>query len=116
MIQISSSNFFEATHIASVRKVNEANQPKIPTTNPMDLSNLKYEREKKLLEKQEEYRRQMIMQQRVSSLSGISLKFTLTCFTLAGSRCSACWATTPQSTGRRCCWVSEPESRCRAIC
>lgn len=55
----------QATHLASLRKVNEATQPKPPITNPADFSKLKYEREQKLQERQEQYRQQMIAQQRV---------------------------------------------------
>lgn len=49
-----------------MRKVNEANQPKPPITTPAEFSQLKYEREMKLQERQEQYRQQMIAQQRVS--------------------------------------------------
>ncbi|KAE8551678.1 hypothetical protein EYB25_005568 [Talaromyces marneffei] len=56
----------QATHLASLRKVNEANQPKPPITNPADFSKLKYEREQKLQERQEQYRQQMIAQQRAN--------------------------------------------------
>ncbi|OKL63877.1 Chromatin modification-related protein eaf1 [Talaromyces atroroseus] len=56
----------QATHLASLRKVNEANQPKPPITNPADFSKLKYEREQKLQERQEQYRQQMIAQQRAT--------------------------------------------------
>lgn len=49
-----------------MRKVNEANQPKIPTTSPAEFSKLKHDREMKLQEKHEQYRQQMIAQQRVS--------------------------------------------------
>lgn len=49
-----------------MRKVNEANQPKPPITTPAEFSRLKYEREMKLQERQEQYRQQMIAQQRVS--------------------------------------------------
>jgi chromatin modification-related protein VID21 len=59
------TNLIQATHLASLRKVNEANQPKPPITNPADFSKLKYEREQKLQERQEQYRQQMIAQQRV---------------------------------------------------
>jgi chromatin modification-related protein VID21 len=59
------TNMIQATHLASLRKVNEANQPKPPITNPADFSKLKYEREQKLQERQEQYRQQMIAQQRV---------------------------------------------------
>jgi chromatin modification-related protein VID21 len=50
-----------------MRKVNEANQPKLPTTSPAEFSKLKHDREMKLQEKHEQYRQQMIAQQRVSS-------------------------------------------------
>ncbi|EED15261.1 MYB and HSA domain protein [Talaromyces stipitatus ATCC 10500] len=56
----------QASHLASLRKVNEANQPKPPITNPADFSKLKYEREQKLQERQEQYRQQMIAQQRAN--------------------------------------------------
>ena len=59
------TNMIQATHLASLRKVNEANQPKPPITNPADFSKLKYEREQKLQERQEQYRQQMLAQQRV---------------------------------------------------
>ncbi|KAL1858482.1 RNA polymerase II transcription elongation factor SpEAF [Paecilomyces lecythidis] len=55
-----------ATHLASLRKANEANQPKPPISSPADFSKLKYEREMKLQERQEQYRQQMIAQQRAN--------------------------------------------------
>ncbi|KAJ5938717.1 hypothetical protein N7466_001851 [Penicillium verhagenii] len=55
-----------ASHLASLRKANEANQPKPPITTPAEFSRLKYEREMKLQERQEQYRQQMIAQQRAS--------------------------------------------------
>jgi chromatin modification-related protein VID21 len=64
----SGTNVIQAAHLASLRKVNEANQPKPPITNPADFSKLKYEREQKLQERQEQYRQQMIAQQRVRDL------------------------------------------------
>ncbi|CRG87988.1 Chromatin modification-related protein eaf1 [Talaromyces islandicus] len=54
----------QASHLASLRKVNEASQPKPPITNPAEFSKMKYEREQKLQERQEHYRQQMIAQQR----------------------------------------------------
>ncbi|OXV10196.1 hypothetical protein Egran_02042 [Elaphomyces granulatus] len=57
---------FVATHLASLRKANENNQPKPPISSPAGFSKLKYERETKLQEKQEQYRQQMIAQQRAS--------------------------------------------------
>ncbi|KAJ5725691.1 Chromatin modification-related protein eaf1 [Penicillium malachiteum] len=55
-----------ASHLASLRKANEANQPKPPITTPAEFSRLKYDREVKLQERQEQYRQQMIAQQRAS--------------------------------------------------
>lgn len=55
-----------ASHLASLRKANEANQPKPPITTPAEFSRLKYDREMKLAERQEQYRQQMIAQQRAS--------------------------------------------------
>lgn len=57
-----------ASQLASLRKVNEANQPKPPISTPAEFSRLKHERELKLQERQEQYRQQMIAQQRVSHL------------------------------------------------
>lgn len=54
-----------ASHLASLRKANEANQPKPPISSPAEFSRLKYDREMKLQERQEQYRQQMIAQQRV---------------------------------------------------
>ncbi|KAL2867954.1 MYB and HSA domain protein [Aspergillus lucknowensis] len=56
----------QASHLASLRKVNEANQPKPPISSPAEFSRLKHEREMKLQERQEQYRQQMIAQQRAS--------------------------------------------------
>jgi chromatin modification-related protein VID21 len=65
-VEFSETNIFLiATHLASLRKVNEANQPKPPISSPADFSKLKHEREVKLQERQEQYRQQMIAQQRV---------------------------------------------------
>ncbi|KAJ5569848.1 uncharacterized protein N7459_009278 [Penicillium hispanicum] len=55
-----------ASHLASLRKANEANQPKPPISSPAEFSRLKYDREMKMQEKQEQYRQQMIAQQRAS--------------------------------------------------
>jgi chromatin modification-related protein VID21 len=55
-----------ASHLASLRKANEANQPKPPISSPAEFSRLKYDREMKLQERQEQYRQQMIAQQRAS--------------------------------------------------
>ncbi|KAL4978021.1 chromatin modification-related protein eaf1 [Aspergillus desertorum] len=55
-----------ASQLASLRKVNEANQPKPPISSPAEFSRLKHERELKLQERQEQYRQQMIAQQRAS--------------------------------------------------
>ncbi|OQD74121.1 hypothetical protein PENDEC_c012G01393 [Penicillium decumbens] len=55
-----------ASHLASLRKANEANQPKPPISSPAEFSRLKHEREMKLQERQEAYRQQMITQQRAS--------------------------------------------------
>ncbi|KAJ5176225.1 Chromatin modification-related protein eaf1 [Penicillium canariense] len=55
-----------ASHLASLRKANEANQPKPPISSPAEFSRLKHEREMKLQERQEQYRQQMIAQQRAS--------------------------------------------------
>ena len=55
-----------ASHLASLRKANEANQPKPPITTPAEFSRLKHDREVKLQERQEQYRQQMIAQQRAS--------------------------------------------------
>lgn len=56
-----------ASHLASLRKVNETNQPKPPISTPAEFSRMKYERELKMQERQEQYRQQMIAQQRVSA-------------------------------------------------
>lgn len=66
-ILFTTSDIYVATHLASLRKANEANQPKPPISSPADFSKLKYEREMKLQERQEQYRQQMIAQQRVGS-------------------------------------------------
>ncbi|KAL2801435.1 hypothetical protein BJX66DRAFT_11905 [Aspergillus keveii] len=55
-----------ASHLAGLRKVNEANQPKPPISSPAEFSRLKHERELKLQERQEQYRQQMIAQQRAN--------------------------------------------------
>jgi chromatin modification-related protein VID21 len=55
-----------ASHLASLRKANEANQPKPPISSPAEFSRLKHEREIKLQERQEAYRQQMITQQRAN--------------------------------------------------
>lgn len=55
-----------ASHLASLRKANEANQPKPPISSPAEFSRLKHERELKLQERQEQYRQQMIAQQRAT--------------------------------------------------
>ncbi|KAJ5907422.1 hypothetical protein N7495_000104 [Penicillium taxi] len=55
-----------ASHLASLRKANEANQPKPPITTPAEFSRLKYDREIKMQERQEQYRQQMIAQQRAN--------------------------------------------------
>ncbi|KAI1831249.1 hypothetical protein DTO006G1_7605 [Penicillium roqueforti] len=55
-----------ASHLASLRKANEANQPKPPISSPAEFSRLKYDREMKLQERQEQYRQQMIAQQRAT--------------------------------------------------
>ncbi|KAE8412485.1 hypothetical protein BDV36DRAFT_304827 [Aspergillus pseudocaelatus] len=55
-----------ASQLASLRKVNEANQPKPPISTPAEFSRLKYERELKLQERQEQYRQQMIATQRAN--------------------------------------------------
>lgn len=55
-----------ASHLASLRKANEANQPKPPISSPAEFSRLKHEREQKLQERQEQYRQQMIAQQRAN--------------------------------------------------
>ena len=55
-----------ASHLASLRKANEANQPKPPISSPAEFSRLKHEREMKLQERQEAYRQQMITQQRAN--------------------------------------------------
>jgi chromatin modification-related protein VID21 len=62
---------FLASHLASLRKANEANQPKPPISSPAEFSRLKYDREMKLQERQEQYRQQMIAQQRVSVPSSL---------------------------------------------
>lgn len=54
-----------ATHLASLRKVNEVNQPHPPITTPAEFSRLKHEREVKYQEKQEQYRQQILAHQRV---------------------------------------------------
>ncbi|KAF3388941.1 Chromatin modification-related protein eaf1 [Penicillium rolfsii] len=58
-----------ASHLASLRKSNEANQPKPPISSPAEFSRLKHEREMKLQERQEQYRQQMIAQQRASMVA-----------------------------------------------
>ncbi|EFR01681.1 MYB and HSA domain-containing protein [Nannizzia gypsea CBS 118893] len=55
-----------ATQLASMRKVNEATQPRPPISTPQEFSQLKHERELKFLEKQEQYRQQMIAHQRAA--------------------------------------------------
>ncbi|KAK2748295.1 chromatin modification- protein VID21 [Myotisia sp. PD_48] len=55
-----------ATQVATMRKANEASQPRPPLTTPQEFSRLKYEREVKYQEKQEQYRQQMIAHQRVA--------------------------------------------------
>ncbi|KAL4890910.1 hypothetical protein BDV59DRAFT_75302 [Aspergillus ambiguus] len=51
-----------ASQLASLRKANEANQPKPPISSPAEFSRLKYERELKLRERDEQYRQQMLSQ------------------------------------------------------
>ncbi|EPS28733.1 hypothetical protein PDE_03679 [Penicillium oxalicum 114-2] len=58
-----------ASQLASLRKANEANQPKPPISSPAEFSRLKHEREMKLQERQEQYRQQMIAQQRASMVA-----------------------------------------------
>jgi chromatin modification-related protein VID21 len=60
------TNIMIATHLASLRKVNEVNQPKPPISQPAEFSKLKHERDQKIQERQEQYRQQVIAQQRVS--------------------------------------------------
>jgi chromatin modification-related protein VID21 len=60
--------FLVATHLASLRRANEANQPRPPISTPAEFSRLKYERELKLQERQEQYRQQMIAHQRVCGI------------------------------------------------
>ncbi|KAF7717361.1 Chromatin modification-related eaf1-like protein [Penicillium ucsense] len=55
-----------ASQLASLRKANEASQPKPPISSPAEFSRLKHERETKLNERQEQYRQQMMAQQRAS--------------------------------------------------
>ncbi|KAL3472182.1 hypothetical protein BJX99DRAFT_235870 [Aspergillus californicus] len=55
-----------ASQLASLRKANEASQPKPPISSPAEFSRLKHERELKLQERQEQYRQQMIAQQRAN--------------------------------------------------
>ncbi|KAM5481602.1 hypothetical protein McanCB56680_004138 [Microsporum canis] len=55
-----------ATQLASLRKANEATQPRPPISTPQEFSQLKHERELKFLEKQEQYRQQMIAHQRAA--------------------------------------------------
>ena len=59
------NEFVVATHLASLRRANEANQPRPPISTPAEFSRLKYERELKHQERQEQYRQQMIAHQRV---------------------------------------------------
>lgn len=61
-----------ASHLASLRRINDANQPKPPISSPAEFSKLKHEREMKLQERQEQYRQQMLAQQRVSSMRSLS--------------------------------------------
>ena len=70
--------FFLASHLASLRKANEANQPKPPISSPAEFSRLKYDREMKLQERQEQYRQQMIAQQRVSLTACLTSALRLT--------------------------------------
>lgn len=54
-----------ATHVASLRKANEVNHPRPNVSTPAEFSRLKFEREVKYQEKSEQYRQQMIAQQKV---------------------------------------------------
>ena len=56
----------QASHLASLRKANESNQPKPIISSPAEFSRLKYDREMKLQERHEQYRQQMIAQQRAN--------------------------------------------------
>lgn len=58
-------SLFAAAHLASLRKLNESNQPRPPITTPSEFSRLKHERELKYQEKQEQYRQQILAHQRV---------------------------------------------------
>ncbi|WEW61289.1 RNA polymerase II transcription elongation factor SpEAF [Emydomyces testavorans] len=53
-------------HLASLRKANEVNQPRPPISTPAEFSRLKFERELKYQEKQEQYRQQIIAHQRAA--------------------------------------------------
>ncbi|KAK2753584.1 chromatin modification- protein VID21 [Arachnomyces sp. PD_36] len=55
-----------ATHLATLRKANEVNQPRPPLSTPAEFSRLKHEREVKFQERQEQYRQQMIAHQRAN--------------------------------------------------
>ncbi|EFW19730.1 conserved hypothetical protein [Coccidioides posadasii str. Silveira] len=53
-------------HLASLRKANESNQPRPPISTPAEFSRMKFERELKYQEKQEQYRQQILAHQRAA--------------------------------------------------
>jgi chromatin modification-related protein VID21 len=48
-----------------MRKANEVQQPRAPVSTPQDFSRIKHERELKAQERHEQYRQQVLTQQRV---------------------------------------------------
>lgn len=86
------TNAFSASQLASLRKVNEANQPKPPISTPAEFSRLKYERELKLQERQEQYRQQMIATQRVSFYPMHEIRIIANGISQGKLGSSACWA------------------------
>ncbi|ODH34004.1 hypothetical protein ACO22_03227 [Paracoccidioides brasiliensis] len=51
-----------ASHLAASRKITESNQPRPPISTPAEFSRLKYERELKIQESQEQYKQAMLAQ------------------------------------------------------
>jgi hypothetical protein len=96
------TNTFSASQLASLRKVNEASQPKPPISTPAEFSRLKYERELKLQERQEQYRQQMIATQRVS-LYRMLIVWIVANMVLPGQlSSSACWANAESAANVEC--------------
>jgi hypothetical protein len=54
-----------ASSLAAMRKSNDAAQPKPLISTPQEFSRLKYDRECKMVERQEQYRLQVLAHQRV---------------------------------------------------